>query len=103
MKYAYMFNKNFKTERRFKTLAILDKDVYNHRIDLDRVDFNSFKFLNIEEDIHILVCWRNFNTSSLNFLIEHESYPQVPIGAETEVYNAKIVSCIRLIKLSKHL
>lgn len=103
MKYCYMFNKNFKTDRRFKILSISDESLNGQRIDFDRINLNSVKFLNIEEDIHIIACWLRFETCHTEFLIEHESYPQVPIGAMAEVYNAKIISYIRLIKLSKNL
>lgn len=100
MKHYYLFNKNFKTNRRFKILSISDENLYGQRIDFNRINLNSVKFLNIEEDIHILACWLRFETCHTEFLIEHESYPQVPVGAMAERFDAKIVDCIRLIKLN---
>lgn len=103
MVHYYKFNKDFKTDRRFKILSISDESLNGQRIDFDRINLNSVKFLNIEEDIHIIACWLRFETCHTEFLIEHESYPQVLIGAMAEVYDAKIISYIRLIKLSKNL
>ena len=103
MSYYYKFSKHFRTNRRFKILSTSGKTLDGQKIDFDRIDLSSVKFLNIKEDIHILACWLKFETSLIEFLIEHESYSQVPVGAMAKVYDAKIIDYIRLIKLSKKL
>lgn len=96
----YYFNKNFKTNRRFKILSISDESLNGQRIDFNKINLNSVKFLNIEEDIHIIACWLRFETCHIEFLIEHENFPQIPLGIMMERYDAKIINCTKLIKLS---
>lgn len=103
MNHYYMFNKNFRTDRKFKILSISNESLNGQRIDFDRIDLNSVKFVDIEEDVHIIACWRKFESCRIEFLIEHENYSQIPVGAMCEIYDAKIIDCIRLIKLSKNL
>ena len=99
----HKFDFNTKTDRKFIKLLVTKKDVYQQRIDMDRIDFNSIKFENMPNDIHILGCWYDFNRDIFVFIIEYEDFLRVPEGAELETYNTKIIDCVRLIKLSKNL
>lgn len=99
----YMLNFNTKTDRRFRTLIVSKKDIYQQRIDMNRIDFSSIKFEKMPTDVHILGCWYDFSRAFFAFVIEHENFLRIPEGAELETYNTKIIDCVRLIKLSKNL
>ena len=99
----YKLDFNTKTDRKLLKLLVTKKDVYQQRIDMNSVDINSIKFGNMPNDTHILGCWYDFSRDIFVFIIEHENFLKVPVGCEIEVYDTKIVSCIRLIKLPKNL
>jgi len=102
MKYL-KFNKNFRTERRCRILSVDYRQLVELGIDPIRLNYNSVKFSNIPEDAHIIACWLDYLKLSCNFLIEHDSFPRTPEGAEIEIYNSEITYYNLLIKLPKNL
>ena len=99
MKYL-KFDKNFKTDRQWKIISIGYRQLNGINIDPKRLNYDSVKFSNMPEDIHIIACWLDSLRLTCNFLIEHESFPRTLEGSEIEIYNFKIVYYTSLIKLS---
>ena len=97
------FGKNFKTDRQWKIIAIDYRQLNGINIDPKRLNYDSVRFSNIPEDIHIIACWLDYLKLSCNFLIEHDSFPRTPEGAEIEIYNSYITYYNLLIKLPKNL
>ena len=99
MKYL-KFEKNFRTDRRWGIVSIDYRQLNELDIDPKRFNFNSVKFSNIPEDIHVIACWLDYLRFTYNFLIEHESFLRIPEGCEIEIFNSEIVYYTLLIKLS---
>ena len=99
----YILDFNTKTDRKFIKLIISEKDIYQQRIDMNRIDFSSIKFENMPSGMHILACWYDFSRSFFVFIVEHENFLRIPEGVELETYNTKIIDYIGLIKLPKNL
>src|SRR3989304_4992858 len=74
------FGKNFKTDRQWKIIAIDYRQLNGINIDPKRLNYDSVRFSNIPEDIHIIACWLDYLKLSCNFLIEHESFPRTLEG-----------------------
>jgi len=94
------FDKNFRTIRQWRILSIDYRQLNGLDIDPKRLNFNSVKFSNTPEDIHVIACWLDYLRSTCNFLIEHGSFLRTPEGSEIEIYKSKILYYTSLIKLS---
>jgi len=94
------FDKNFKTDRRWKIVSIDYRRLNGLNIDLKRLNYDSVKFSNMPEDIHIIACWLDYLRLTCNFLIEHESFLRTSEGAEIKIYDSEITYYTSLIKLS---
>jgi len=94
------FDKNFKTDRRWKVVSIDYRQLNEINIDPKRLNYDSVKFTNMPEDLHIIACWLDYLRLTCNFLVEHESFLRTPEGAEIEIYNSEIIYYTSSIKLS---
>jgi len=94
------FDKNFRTVRRWRILSIDYRQLNELDIDPKRLNFNSVKFSNTPEDIHVITCWLDPLRLTCNFLIEHESFPRTSEGCEIERFASEITYFTLLIKLS---
>ena len=97
------FDKNFKTDRRWKVVSIDYRQLNGLNINPERLNYDSVKFSNMPEDPHIIACWLDYLRSTCNFLIEHVSFPRTPEGSEIEIYDSEIIYYNLLIKLPKNL
>jgi len=94
------FDKNFRTVRRWRILSIDYRQLNELDIDPKRLNFNSVKFSNTPEDIHVIACWLDSLRFTCNFLIEHASFSRTSEGCEIERFDSEIVYFTLLIKLS---
>ena len=94
------FDKNFKTDRQWRIVSIDYRQLNGLNINPERMNYDSVKFSNIPENIHIIACWLDYLRLTCNFLIEHESFLRIPEGCEIEIFNSEIVYYTLLIKLS---
>lgn len=99
----HMLDFNTKTDRKFIKLVISEKDIYQQRIDMTRIDFSSIKFENIPNDTHILGCWYDFVTATFVFIVEHENFLKIPEGVELKTFRTNIITYTKLVKLAKNL
>lgn len=92
----------YKTDGKFKIILISLKDLKTQKINLSKIDINSIQFENMPEDTSIINYIYDFDCSYIKFLVEHESFDKIPLGAIPLNFCSKIINCIRLIKLSKN-